>query len=137
MCIRDRCSPRPAPFPPPPPQPLSRPCSAASQVLWGCPTSHNRSSRAYGIAFPERPAPLRVGGQSWDLPVLAHGGSVHALVPLTARGPLATRASATSDSAFRPCDNVGTPNSLISRLNSPACTCPCQRFATPLRVVDA
>src|SRR5664279_767549 len=56
---------------------------------------------------------------------------------LTARGPLATRASATSDSAFRPCDNVGTPNSLISRLNSPACTCPCQRFATPLRVVDA
>src|SRR5664279_2091891 len=28
---------------------------------------------------------------------------------LTARGPLATRASATSDSAFRPCDNVGTP----------------------------
>jgi hypothetical protein len=25
----------------------------------------------------------------------------------------------------------------ISRLNSPACTCPCQRFATPSRVVDA
>src|SRR5450759_4052965 len=83
-CVRGAsccpCSPRPAPFPPPPPQPPTRPCSAASQVRWGGPTSHNRSSRAYGIAFPERPAPLRVGGQSWDLPVLAHGGSVHALV---------------------------------------------------------
>jgi NAD(P)-dependent dehydrogenase (short-subunit alcohol dehydrogenase family) len=27
---------------------------------------------------------------------------------------------------------VGTPGSYISRLNSPACACPCQRFTTPL-----
>ena len=31
----------------------------------------------------------------------------------------------------------GAPIVTISRLNSPACTCPCQRFATPSRVVDA
>ena len=31
-------------------------------------------------AFPERPAPFRAGGQSWDLPVLAHGDSAHAWV---------------------------------------------------------
>src|SRR3954469_4055157 len=29
------------------------------------------------------------------------------------------------------------PDRLISRLNSPACTCPCERFATPSRDVDA
>ena len=29
-------------------------------------------------------------------------------------------------------NRVGTRNSLISRLNSPACTCPCQRFAVVL-----
>jgi hypothetical protein len=29
-------------------------------------------------------------------------------------------------------NGVGTPNSLISRLNSPACTYPCQRFADAL-----
>jgi hypothetical protein len=29
-------------------------------------------------------------------------------------------------------NGVGTPVSLISRLNSPACTCPCQRFADTL-----
>jgi hypothetical protein len=34
-------------------------------------------------------------------------------------------------------DSVGAPIVEISRLNSPACTCPCQRFATPSRVVDA
>ena len=45
--------------------------------------------------------------------------------------------SATSDSAFRSLDNVGTTKIFISRLNSPAYTSPCQRFATPLRVVDA
>ena len=44
--------PRPAPFPPPPPPPPQRACSAASQVLRGCPTSHGRSSRAYRLSVP-------------------------------------------------------------------------------------
>jgi hypothetical protein len=34
-------------------------------------------------------------------------------------------------------NGVGTPNSLISRLNSPACTYPCQRFAVALTDADA
>jgi len=34
-------------------------------------------------------------------------------------------------------DSVSTPIVVISLLNSPACTCPCQRFATPSRDVDA
>jgi hypothetical protein len=34
-------------------------------------------------------------------------------------------------------NNVGTPVSLISRLNSPACTYPCQRFTSALADVDA
>jgi hypothetical protein len=32
---------------------------------------------------------------------------------------------------------VWAPRIGISRLTSPACTCPCQRFATPSRDVDA
>jgi hypothetical protein len=34
-------------------------------------------------------------------------------------------------------DNVGTPISLISRLNSPAYTYPCERFAHVLTNADA
>jgi hypothetical protein len=34
-------------------------------------------------------------------------------------------------------NRVGTLKSLISRLNSPACTYPCQRFAYALAGVDA
>jgi len=34
-------------------------------------------------------------------------------------------------------NGVDTPNSLISRLNSPACTYPCQRFAVALTDTDA
>jgi hypothetical protein len=34
-------------------------------------------------------------------------------------------------------NSLGTPIALISRLNSPACTCPCQRFADALADVDA
>jgi hypothetical protein len=45
--------------------------------------------------------------------------------------------SATGDIAFHLKYSVSTPIALISRLNSPACTYPCQRFATPSRAVDA
>ena len=34
-------------------------------------------------------------------------------------------------------DSVGTPKRLISRLNSPACRYPCQRFAAALADDDA
>jgi hypothetical protein len=45
--------------------------------------------------------------------------------------------SAAADVAFGVTDRLGTPISLISRLNSPACTCPCQRFAGTLASDDA
>jgi transposase len=56
---------------------------------------------------------------------------------LTARGPSTTRGSAAAGVAFHVFDRVGTPNTLITRLHSPACTCPYRCFATPSRVVDA
>ena len=34
-------------------------------------------------------------------------------------------------------NDVGTPKPLISRLNSPACAYPCQRFAAPSRIANA
>jgi hypothetical protein len=34
-------------------------------------------------------------------------------------------------------ESVGTPNQAISRLNSPACVYPCQRFAAPSRNANA
>jgi hypothetical protein len=43
-CSGPHC-PRPRPFPPPPPRPRTRPCSAASRVLWASPTSPGRASR--------------------------------------------------------------------------------------------
>lgn len=42
-----------------------------------------------------------------------------------------------SSVAFRSFDNVGTPIPLISRLNSPAYTYPCERFAHALADADA
>src|SRR5664280_501219 len=60
-CVRDAfccpCSPWSCPFPPPPPPPRPRRCSAASQVLQACPTSHDRSFQDYrlGVAWTSRP----------------------------------------------------------------------------------
>lgn len=55
------------------------------------------------------------------------------------------RAGSVNDSRITPptmlpsarLDSVGTPISLISRLNNPACTHPCQRFAAPSRDTNA
>ena len=55
----------------------------------------------------------------------------------TARGSLTACDGAASDVAFRHSHDVGTPVALISRLNSPAYTCPCERFAAPSRVANA
>ena len=57
---------------------------------------------------------------------------------LRPRGVLGRLAfSADRGVAFRPIDSVGTPVLVISRLNSPACTFPCQRFAGALAGADA
>lgn len=51
--------------------------------------------------------------------------------------PSDSRPHATSGVAFRLLDSVGTPITLISRLNSLAYTHPCQRFAAPSRDTNA
>src|SRR5262249_34462752 len=79
-------SPQSVAFPPPPP-PASRLCSAASQVVCDCPTSHRRTCRTCG----QRPSPADPPHQSgylWDLPVPVQGVSPHAQGLATARGPL-------------------------------------------------
>ena len=116
-------SPRLAPFPPPPPHQL--PCSAASSVLRGDPTSHARTSTRAAAAFPGRPDPNRQDGQARDLPVLAHEDSLHATV-LWPRGVRRRcRAyNAAGDVAFRSFGQRRHPETLISRLHSPACRFP-------------
>ena len=52
-------------------------------------------------------------------------------------GPASDSHNATGRVAFRHWDSVGTPELRISRLNSPAYTCPCQRFACTLTGTDA
>lgn len=55
--------------------------------------------------------------------------------PRGARQHLAIALLPVLPSAFR--DSVGTPMPLISRLNSPACTYPCQRFTDALTNASA
>ena len=125
-------SPWPGPFPPPPPPPARRRCSAASPVLRARPTSHDRASRDYGLGLPARPARHHAAGDRgisrfsrMEIPCMP--GS------LTARGPLAARDGAAPMLPSAYPHDVGTPDYLISRLNSPACTYPCPRFAAPSR----
>ena len=81
--------------------------------------------------------PHHQDGQTRDLPVLAHRDSVHAQVlrPRGVHERLAITPPAILPSASM--NGVGTPNHLITRLNSPACTCPCQRFADALTNANA
>jgi hypothetical protein len=128
LCVRGvSCrpgSPRLAPFPPPPPQRL--PCSAASSVLRGDPTSHARTSQACGHGLPWTARPRSAGRASVGSP-----GSRASRLPacegsLTARGPPTARAyDAVGDVAFRSFGQRRHPETLISRLHSPACRYPC------------
>src|SRR5664280_2874937 len=78
------------------------------------------------------PSYHHLDGQAWDLPVLAQGDSVHAQVlrPRGVHWQLAKALPAILPSANY--NDVGTHEELISRLNSPACTYPCQRFTDAL-----
>ncbi len=69
---------RRCPFPPSPPLPVPRHCSATSQVLRSCPTSHVRSSSAYVLHLPDTVCTSLLCRQTWDLPVPVQDGSVHA-----------------------------------------------------------
>jgi hypothetical protein len=52
-------------------------------------------------------------------------------------GPPSNSHNAAGRVAFHQGDGVGTLNWMISRLNIPAYTCPCQRFAAALTNTDA
>ena len=116
--------PSPRPLPPPPPQRL--PCSAASSVLRGDPSSHTRTSQAYGRSLPWAARPRSTGRASVGSP-----GSRASRLPackgsLTARGPPTARAyHAADDVAFRSFGQRRHPETLISRLHRPACRYPC------------
>ncbi len=93
--------------------------------------------RIAASALPGRSAGHQSGGRTRGLPVLVHGDSVHAMV-LRPRGALRKLAhNAPVGVAFHPANCVDTPIALISRLNSPAYTYPCQRFAYALTGADA
>ena len=134
-CVRSvsnyPCSPRSAPFPPPPPQPAL--CSAASSVIRGCLTSHGRSSQACGLGLPRasRPAIIRAGSR---------GTSRFSRMKIPYMLRFSDRAGPGRDSRITPRSVLpsvipttwASRTNLISRLNSPACTCPCQRFTCAL-----
>jgi hypothetical protein len=46
-------SPWPTPFPPSPPPPMLQPCSGTSQVIWSCPTSHDRPPSDCALGLPD------------------------------------------------------------------------------------
>jgi hypothetical protein len=62
---------------------------------------------------------------------------MHAMVLRPRGAPRRLAPNVAIDVAFRRMDSVGTPITRISRLNSPAYTYPCQRFANALTNADA
>jgi hypothetical protein len=104
-------SPWPAPFPPLPPQAAAHhcPCSEASQVLWGCQTSHIRSLLSYSLRIHSTDRGTIALGQTWDLPAPAQGAYVRAwgLRPRRVQTHLAIPIRLISPSAHK--NNVGTP----------------------------
>jgi hypothetical protein len=99
--------------------------------------SARASSRASGIVNHSGAGPPGGWADTGPPGSRAHECSVHALVlwPRGAHQQLAIALLAVLPSAS--VDSVGTPNSVITRLNSPACTCPSRRFAGALTNNDA
>jgi len=122
-----RESPWPTAFPPCAPPTVPRPCSRTSLVLCSRSTPRRRAWRTYGSS-PSPPGPHTSCGRRRGLPVLAHGVSLHAW-GLRLRG-------AAPRSRYRECallpsvraDAVGSPEPLISELNTQPTDTPVQRF---------
>jgi hypothetical protein len=143
--------PRPAAFLPPAPPPVARPCSPASQVLRGCLTPDGRSSRASGQSpsprgpprrRPATPRPSRTGHHRHRRATVGPPGSRAwrfraCTASQTAQDPPTTRANAAGDVAFHPVVRRRHPETLISRLNSPAYAYPYQRFTDALTNASA
>jgi len=119
VCQEDSPWPAPFPLPPPPATAHRRPCSEASWVLRGCPTSHARASppcphRVHGAGLAAIVARPDVGSPS------SCAWSVRAcLGSLTARSPTTPRASGVAGVAFRhPRARRHSGLSSVSRLNT-------------------
>src|SRR2546429_7485787 len=105
-------------------------CSAASLVLWNCPTPCVRASRSCPCGSPCGPC-CDGQGQTQSLPSPAHDVSAHArgLRPRQVRVRLARVACPLLPSAWS--ERGGTQ---IGHFRAPysACTFPCQRFTDPV-----
>jgi hypothetical protein len=136
-CYTQADSPWPAPFPPPPPWPQARPCSAASQVLWSCPTSCARASSACVLRLPDAVWGFLFPRQTQDLPVPAT--CMHRVLdraesksvsryrrPQFCLPTISTASALRSD--HRLCDGVS-----ISRLNTWPIRTPVNASSAPLR----
>src|SRR3990172_3227624 len=123
MCFAVPHSPRPSPFPPPPPPPRyhSGLCSAASQVVWACPTACIRPSPDYELRSSRRVPPHHPrkkdagspGSRAWSFHT-CKGSS-------TAQGQICTRLLSFSRISVLPSayvDSVGTLEIPFSRLNT-------------------
>jgi len=93
--------------------------------------------RRTASAFPEQPARRSSRAGERGTSRVPHTELPRMRRSQTARGPPATRANATGDVAFRLVGRRRYPGIVISRLNSPACAFPCQRFARALTDADA
>ena len=96
-------------------------------------TSHARSSQAYRLSVPWTARPVIT-------PAGRRGISRFSRMEIPYMHRFSDRAGSPGGSRIAPpamlpsglFNGVGTPNSLSSRLNSPACTYPCQRFTGAL-----
>ena len=131
-CHARRRSPRPRPFPPDPPRLVPRPCSDPSPVLRPSPTPRRRTRGACGMRLP--PPGLPLGGRASPR---SPGSRAESFLTCTgsstAPGPAAARAGAAIDMAFPSSQQGRPPKHVISRLNSPARQCLCQRFCPRCR----
>ena len=99
LCFAQTDSPWSAPFPPLPPLPFYRLCSATSQVLWSCPTSHIRSLLNCVLRLPNTASEFSKAN-------MGSPGSRERCFrtcsrSLTAQGPNVSRDYDTFDVAFR------------------------------------
>ena len=123
--------------------PLSSPASAAAALFGGFAGTTGPSDfpRSFISGLP----PWRsLSGPPGDHPTGERGISRFSRLEVPCMPWFFDRAGPTSDShnaadrvAFQPELRCRHPEPLISRLNSPAYTCPCQRFACTLAGTDA
>jgi len=113
----------------------ARRCSGRSLVLRTRPTSHDRASSATAPCLPDADQTACWPVVSHEISRFPHRERAHMPGSQTAQGRRAARDDATCRVAFRRLDGVGTPEQTFAA-QWLAYAFPCQRFATPSRIVD-